>query len=278
MTFLPLLPLTGVPGWNFLSRTLPEQQAAHSSNPQIAREEAAFREKIGSVRTAEDLVSDYGLLKVALGAFGLGDDQANKFFIKKVLEEGTLAQDSLANKLSDPRYAEFSKAFGFGDFSVPRTVLSTFPDEILSAYRQRSFEAAVGEADPDMRLALGLERDLASISNRATGPDSQWFLVMGSAAVRTVFETALGLPDSFATLDIDQQLGIFRERSSRQFGVSEVADFLSGTALDDLRRTFLLRASLDTSGSGAIAGSAALALLSGGNTGSSNILATLYGA
>ena len=50
---------------------------------------------------------------VALGAFGLQDDLPNRFFIQKVLEGGTLSTDSLANKLSDPRYAALAKAFGF---------------------------------------------------------------------------------------------------------------------------------------------------------------------
>lgn len=277
MTFQPVLPLGGLPGWTLLTRTLEQQQAAHDASPLLQREEAEFREKIASISSAEELVSDRSLLKVALGAFGLGDDLQSRFFIQKVLEEGVLDPDSLANKLSDPRYAELSEAFGFGDYILPRTVLSGFPEEILSAYRRQSFEVSVGDINPDMRLALGLERDLASIMDRASSDDGRWFLVMGSPAVRSVFETALGLPESFQSLDIDVQLSVFRERASQQFGVSEVSDFLEAPKLDELRRNFLVRSEIVNPTSGAVAGSSALSLLTGGGSSSSSILATLYG-
>lgn len=47
--------------------------------PKIRNDEAYFRAKIGSVKTAEQLVSDRRLLKVALGAFGLEADINNRF-------------------------------------------------------------------------------------------------------------------------------------------------------------------------------------------------------
>lgn len=277
MTFQPVVLSGGYAGWKLLTRTLESQQAAHDGDPQIKREEAYFREKIGQVKTADDLVNDRTLLKVALGAFGLEDDLQNKFFIKKVLEGGVLDAKSLANKLSDPRYASLSKTFGFGDYSVPRTVLSDFPDEILTSYRRQSFEKSVGEVDPDLRLALSLERELQTIQKKTQSPNAQWFSVMGSAPLRSVFQTALGLPDSFSAIDLDQQLGIFREKASQQFGVSEVKDFVSGQTLDDLRRNFLLRSSATATDSGTSSGSAALRLLSGGQSGSSGILGALYG-
>ncbi|MGI9388684.1 MAG: hypothetical protein ACR2O1_01390 [Boseongicola sp.] len=90
MTYQPVVPAGGNVGWNFLSRTRDAQQDAFNASSQVVRDTEYFREKIGGVQTAEDLVSDRRLLSIALGAFGLAEDVGNKFFVRKVLEEGTL--------------------------------------------------------------------------------------------------------------------------------------------------------------------------------------------
>jgi hypothetical protein len=275
MTFRPVLPLSGLTGWNLLNRTIDAQKSAQANSPVLSREITYFRDNISKVSTAEDLVSDRTLLKVALGAFGLQDDLPNRFFIRKVLEEGVFRPDSLANKLSDPRYAALSKSFGFGDLGVPNTRLSTFPDQILNAYKDQSFEVAVGEINPDMRLALGLKRELENVLGSASSPNAHWFGVMGSPPLRAVFETALNLPASFAALDIDQQLSAFRDKADLVFGVSEVRQFAGDDMLQQLRDRFLLLADIKRPQS-LVASSPVLGLFSGGGS-SAGILSTLYG-
>jgi len=102
---------------------------------------------------------------VALGAFGLSDDINNKFFLQKVLEDGTLDPDALSNKLSDNRYQEFTKAFGFGDFDVPNTKISSFGQEMVDRYQTIQFEVAVGQQNDNFRLALNTIRELGEIAN-----------------------------------------------------------------------------------------------------------------
>ena len=84
--FRPAVPAAGLPGWAFLSRTASAQQAAHASSSTLQRDTAYFRANIGSIQSAEELVSDRRLLSVALTAFGLEDDLQNRFFIRKILE------------------------------------------------------------------------------------------------------------------------------------------------------------------------------------------------
>lgn len=109
--FQPVLPLSGLPGWVLLNRTLESQTQAFNASPQIVRDTDYFVENIANVRSAEDLVSDRRLLTVALGAFGLDEDINNRALIQKVLEDGTADPASLANRLADDRYARFSEAF-----------------------------------------------------------------------------------------------------------------------------------------------------------------------
>ncbi len=262
MTYQPVIPISGYGGWVFLERTRETQQAAFDNSAAISRSVEYFTENIGGITSAEDLVNDRRLLQVALGAFGLDEDINNKFFLQKVLEDGTIEDDALGNRLSDKRYLEFSRAFGFGDLDTPRTALSFFPEEITSTYKTKQFEIAVGNADPTMRLALGLEEALTAIVDRDTSDNGRWFSVMGQPPVREVFEVALGLPASFGALDIEQQVEEFRDRTSSRFGDGEVSQFSDPEKREELLRLFLLRAE-PTAGLPDTSGNAALTLLQG---------------
>ncbi|MFV2036773.1 MAG: DUF1217 domain-containing protein [Paracoccaceae bacterium] len=261
MSFQPVVLFGGFAGWAFLVRTRDNQQQAFNKAPEVQRDTDYFRENIAGALSAEDLTSDRRLMRIALGAFGLNDDINNTYFIRKVLEGGTLDDSDLANRLSDKRYLALSKAFGFGDLNPANTQLSDFPDKIIELYQNRQFEIAIGEQDQDMRLALGLERELDEILSRTTSDDGYWFLVMGTPQLRSVFETALGLPSALGALDLDQQLGIFRDRAQSAFGNGEVAQFSEPEVRDKLVRRFLALAQLDNGTSLTVPGSVALSLL-----------------
>lgn len=242
MSFSPALPLTGYAGWTFLKRTAASQKAVVNAQPEAKRDDVYFREKIGKIDTAADLVADRRLLKVALGAFGLEGDINSKAFIQKVLEGGTLKEGSLANKLADKQYQKLSAAFGFGDFKTPRSKLSDFPDKLLSAYKTRAFEAAVGAQNGDLRLAMNAERELTDLAAKTTtSNDARWYSVLGSTPLRQVFEKALGLPSSFASLDIDRQLDVMKDKAKTQLGSDQLADFGTGATTETLLRRFLIR-------------------------------------
>lgn len=257
MSYAPVVPASGYAGWLFLKRTMATQQAVFEKGAGRQRDEAYFRERIGKITSAEALVADKRLLRVALGAFGLQDDLGNGYFIRKVLEDGTLNTSALANKLSNKQYMAFSAAFGFGDFNTPRTQLSTFADEILEKYRDRSFEVAVGEVNGDMRVALHAERELGALAASSLSEDGKWFTVMGSPPLRELFETAFGLPSSFGALDIDRQLAVLKEKA-QAFGDGSLSQFAEAGMQEKLIRQFLVRAEL--AGSGGTSGVAAGAL------------------
>lgn len=271
MTYQPVVPTGGIQGWNFLNRTREVQQAAFENSAEIVRKVEYFEENISKISSAEELINDRRLLEVALGAFGLDEDINNKYFLQKVLEDGTLESDALANRLSDKRYLEFSKAFGFGDFATPRTVLSDFPAEISSAFKTTQFEVAVGNQDSNMRLALGLDEALSGIAETSTTDDGRWFGVMGQPAVRAVFEVALGLPSSVGALDLDLQLSIFRDRLESRFGDGEIEQFTNPEQVEELRRLFLLQTDLTGFGNTSTGASNALTLLQSNGNGVGNI-------
>lgn len=261
MSYQPVVPLPGYGGWQFLNRTRIAQQGSFNQSPLMVRETDYFAKNISSIVSAEDLTADHTLLKVALGAFGLEDDINHKAFIQDVLNSNTLDPASLANRLSDNRYLEFSKAFGFGDFDTPRTQLSDFPVKIIEAYQRQKFEIAIGQSDPNMRLSLGAVRDISAISSKDVSDLTKWYSMMGNAPLRKVFETALGLPETFGALDLDRQVEEFQSRASQQFGVDAFDQFDDPDIQDTLIRNFLIRAdsALNQAGTGSM--QAALFLL-----------------
>lgn len=261
MSFAPIIPSGGLVGWRFLERTYAAQTQTFNKGAALTRDTAYFEANIGAVSSAEDLVSDRRLLRVALGAFGLGDDINSTAFVKKVLSDGTINADALANRLTDTRYKEFSKAFGFGDFATPRTKLSTIGTEITTKYRQKQFEIAVGEQDDSMRLALNAKAELSALATSSGSNDTKWYTVMGNTPLRAVMEVALGLPDGFAQIDIDTQLSEFKSRAKTQLGITSLADLADPEKLNKLVDRYLLREQVNAGTSSYSAASIALTLL-----------------
>jgi hypothetical protein len=263
MSFAISLPLTGLAGWNLLTRTEARQSAAFERQGSVQRDAAYFRARIGSITTAEALVNDRRLMRISLEAFGLEADLNAKAFIRKVLESPTLSADSLAAKLVDPRYRELSAAFGFGDFSVPRTVLSDFADGIMQRWKERRFEAAVGQANNDFRLAMNARRELAVLAAAGSGENTKWLRILGNAPLWQVVRQALNLPASFGSLDLDQQLTGLKARANAVFGDSNVSQFRDGAKLERLIQRFLVTSSLSGQAIGGVSApnSPALALL-----------------
>lgn len=257
MTFQPVLAGTGLAGWAALKRSLPAQEARLAASPDMARDAAYFRATISKIATAEQLTSDRRLLRVTLEAFGLEGDINAKALIRKVLEDGTLRPDALANRMADKRYARLSATFGFGDFSTPRTRLSTFADEVLSQRTARRFESAVGARDVNLRLALDADRSLAELARGRGSETTKWFNLMGNPPLRRFAEQSLGLPASLGALDIDRQLSIFRDRAREQWGSDSITRLSDPATREDVIRRFLLRAPSEA------APTPALTLLSG---------------
>lgn len=250
---------TGIAGWRVLKNSESRHLETVAKDAVVQRSTTYFREKIGSVQNAGDLVKDYRLLSVALNAFGLEQDIASKAFIQKVLESDTSDDKSLVNRLSDKRYLRLAEAFGFGAAGSAPQALG---DRISESYLQREFERRVGETDENLRLALNARRELEQMSGRDSSDRTLWFEVLGNPPLRKVFEGAFGFGNSYGKLPIDRQLEEFTKASDRFLGSAAFADLTSDEGVDRLIRNFLARSQLQTS-SVQNRYSAALTLLAG---------------
>lgn len=244
MTFQPVIPSPGLAGWGFLQRTYDAQFEAFNASVTLERESDYFSQNITKIQSAEDLVADRRLLSVALGAFGLQDDINNRYFIQKILEDGTASDDALANKLADERYQRLSQAFGFGPGETHLTGNVEKMAELEALNRVQSFEVSVGEQDDTMRIALFAQRELETLSQKNATEEVKWFSLMGLPPLRSMFETALGLPAAFGQIDIDKQLEVFREKTQSAMGQSTVSQFADPAARERLTNLFLARSQI----------------------------------
>ena len=270
MSYTPQVPLSGIAGWRVLQRTQASQQAAFENSADVKKDVAYFKEKIGSVTSVDDLMSDRRLLKVALGAFGLGGDISKKGFIRKVLEEGTEDSNAFAMRLTDTSYRKLASVFGFGDKSGVRTGTSGFATLITSAYQTRAFEVAVGESNDDMRLALNFKREIASL---AAGEGGSWYSILGSKPLRAVIEKAFNLPSSFAQIDIDQQRAVLMEKAKSVLGSDKLTVFQDAEVVEKVITRFLARSQIESGATDTSSpAAAALAMLQGSSSGSSGLM------
>ncbi len=257
----PSAPIGGIAGWRYMQRTQASQLEAFKASPALNRELAYFKENISKIGSAEDLVKDFTLLKVALGAFGMEDKVGDKFFFKKVLEEGTEAKGAFALRLTDTNYRDMAEAFGFGNAGGPKVAESDFAQKIIDAYQVRQFEKAVGETDGSMRLAMNLEREIGKYANGPFPETASWFSLMANPPLREVFETAFGLPKSVGLLDVDRQREIFQNASERVFGSKSMDVFQDPENVDKLLQNFFAQEQINNGPSALTRGSAALTLM-----------------
>lgn len=263
MTFQAIVPTGGLIGWRFLQRTYDAQIETFSSAPQISRDTEYFLKNIQTVSSAADLVADRRFLSVALGAFGLQDDLPNKYFIQKIMEDGSTDREALANRLTDKRYTRLSQAFGFGPGEIPQTGNPRAMAEIVRMNQVHSFEVSVGEADDTLRIALYAQRELTELAGSGSSDTVKWFSIMGLPPLRSMFETALGLPTSFSQIDIDQQMEVLRDKTQRLTGSDQIDQFTDPDALEKITNAYLARSQIANGASGLSSGSVALALLQG---------------
>ncbi len=257
---VPLVPFGGFAGWKVFERTAARQFETFANSPALQRDIDYFRDKIGSVTSAEALVADRRLLTVALGAFGLETEIPKKAIIRRVLEQPPADPKSFANRLSDPRWRAFARTFGFAG-GAPAFSSTAFQRDIEARYAERSFERAIGESNADFRLALNFRREIKTIAEGGAVERAGWFQILGQQPLRRVVEAAFGLPESFASLTIDRQRAILEEKAEQALGARSPSIFASAEAVDTtLRRFFLADAAQSATATGR--GAAALTLLS----------------
>ena len=270
MVFTPVIPGTGLVGWNFLQSTYDRQFAAFSNTAQIKSDSEYVSEKFSSTLTVDEFVDDPRLLRSTLTAFGLEGEEWKKGFIKKVLNEVNDPESTFLTRLNNPAYTRLAETLSpVGGLIIPS---STTASDISLKFREKSFEIAVGNVDNNIRLSLNYETEINELVKSESTNETNIFRILGSVPVRTVLETALNLPQDVRKLDLEQQAKIFEDRLKSTFRISDVTELTEPENVERVIQRFSAISQLSQGPAAGTPGSTALALLTGvGAVGSQNL-------
>jgi hypothetical protein len=188
--------------------------AAFEKLPTYRREVDHYKAGIAKVTSVDALMKDRRLLTVALSAFQLESEIDKKALIKKIVTEDPNDPKALANRLLDPRWQKFAKAFhALASDGGAAIRAQASVDAVLAGYRTNEFEKAMGEGKEAVREAMYFKRVAPNL-------DSVMKVLGDKVAAKVVRET-LGLPLAFGALDVKQQQQMLEKRN---FDPAKLAD------------------------------------------------------
>ncbi|MEH6477391.1 MAG: DUF1217 domain-containing protein [Sneathiella sp.] len=192
------------------------QKEAHMSlfeaQPTTARDIETFKEEIVNVKSVDDLMKNRTLLNVVLSAFQLETEIDKYAFVEKMLTEDPEDDDSLVNQLVEPRWTKLSTAL-YGLNQEPDFFLNEANvDAILEGYKTNEFEKFEGDNAPGIRQAMYF--------SRLAGDVEEIPQILADSSLMEVVRVGLGLPESFLSLDYDQQ----KARLEKEVDVEDFKD------------------------------------------------------
>jgi hypothetical protein len=172
---------------------------------------------VRDVKSIDDLFADRRLYSYVLSSYGLDPAKEDPKLIRSVLEGGIRNPDSVANKLSNPAYAGLAAAFDFEAYGEEATTYNPAQRAVVDKYMRQTLEEDAGQTNEGVRLALYFQRKASTLTD--------WYQVLADKALSQVVRIAFGMPDSFATADIDKQVKFFESKI-------DIADFADAGKLE----------------------------------------------
>lgn len=191
-------------GYKIIAQDMTKSLARVADQPVVERETEYYLENITKVKSVKDLMADSRLFNYAMKAHGLEDMSYAKAFMVKVLEGGVDNDQSFANKLTDTRYREFAETFNFARYKDTATVFTRAQQGTVDKYLRQTLEADAGSTNEGVRLALYFERKAPTIKNA--------FQILSDPALTKVVFTALAIPSTFSSANIDKQAALLESK------------------------------------------------------------------
>ncbi|MBU2959571.1 DUF1217 domain-containing protein [Citreicella sp. C3M06] len=215
-------------------------EAQVTSNIEDMRE--YFLDNIKSIESVEDLLNDHDLTSIVLKAFDLEDRAGSTTILKRILSEDPELSGSMSTVLGDKNMVSIAKTFAFYD-AEDKTSLQrdNFAENITNEFMWQQFMNSVSEVDSSIGTALQFQKSVPSLASNSISENAKWYSVLGSTLMRSVFETALGLPDGFSQIDIDKQLEMIQEKAEARFGISSFSDLEDKGVLNKIIHSYLLQ-------------------------------------
>ena len=171
--------------------------AQTAADPVVARDIATFRSKVAAAKTPADLLKDPTVLKVLLTANGLGDQAQYPALAQKALLSDTTNTSSLANTLSDTTWKSVAATYDFAHKGLSIIQNPKVLNTLANGYAEVTWRNSLDATTPGLSEALSFKDSASGI----TSVDQ----ILGSATLRKVVTTALGIPQEIAYQDLGAQ-------------------------------------------------------------------------
>ena len=178
--------------------------AKFQDRPTVDKEIQYFRDKAPKLESIDELFKDQRLLRFIASAYSLDEEVQYPARLRKVLESKVTDQNSLANRLRDPRYSEMSKELLLGDLGIISFSSTTLIDKVVNRYITSEYEKDLGKTNPALREASYFLRKVGSIKDSLT--------ILGDSVLRSVVTFTLDLPPQIAFQSIDKQRSLIDQR------------------------------------------------------------------
>ncbi len=206
-----------------------DQKESHmkvfEAQPTTARDIETFKTEIVNVKSVDDLMKNRTLLQVTLSAFQLESEIDKYAFVEKMLKEDPADDDSLVNRLVEPRWTKLSNAlYGLNqdpDFFQNEANVNA----ILDGYKTNEFEKFEGQSADGIREAMYFKRIAGGVEEVSQ--------ILADKSLMHVVRVGLGLPESFQSLEYEQQ----KARLEKQI---DVEDFKDPEKIDKMIERFLV--------------------------------------
>jgi len=181
-----------------VTRNLERTKALMEKDPATKREIDHYQANIKTIKSIDDFVKNDRILKFAMKAYGLEDMAYAKGLIKKLLQEGVSDRLSMANKMSNPLYKDFARAFDFEAKGAEATSAAAATTEAVQRYVQISLEKKEGEENQGVQLAMYFKRKASSVTTTMG--------LLADKALLKFVQTTFGIPETASKADLDIQV------------------------------------------------------------------------
>jgi hypothetical protein len=184
--------------YEIVNKDLARTKSLIEKEPATKREIEYYQANIKNIKTIDEFIKNDRLFKFAMKAYGLEDMAYAKGLFKKMLQEGISSRTSMANKMSNPLYKEFAKAFDFKGKGAEATSAASATTEAVQKYVQMALEKKEGEQNQGVQIAMYFKRKASSVTTTMG--------ILADKALLKFVQTTFGISESASKADLDIQV------------------------------------------------------------------------
>jgi len=173
------------------------------TDPQASSLAAYFNAHAASITTPAQLLGNYKILTVVLGAFNLQGSIKDTAILKQLITQDPTSKTSLAQKLGNAQYLLFAQALS--NWKTPPFASASSRAQLLSSYTVNTFEQTADTQASGLADALYFSREAPYIKSIAALQSDSKLLQVAVAATGITY-------DQYVELDFTQQTSLLTSK------------------------------------------------------------------